>query len=74
MTWLGFLSGVKALFNRQRARAEVDEEIASYIEAEAAHRRSLGMTPEAARRTALVAVGSSSSVKQQVWDSRRPCT
>jgi predicted permease len=70
MTWLGFLSGVKALFNRQRARAEVDEEIASYIEAEAAHRRSLGMTPEAARRAALVAAGSRSAVKQQVWNSR----
>lgn len=70
MTWIGFLSGVKALFNRQRASAEVDEEIASYIEAEAAHKQSLGMSSDAARRVALVAAGSSSSVKQQVWDSR----
>ncbi|HTU47158.1 MAG TPA: ABC transporter permease [Bryobacteraceae bacterium] len=71
MNWLiGFRSGVKALFNRQRASAEVDEEIAGYIEAETAHKQSLGMTPEGARRAALVAVGSSSAVKQQVWDSR----
>lgn len=71
MNWLiGFLSGVKAVLNRQRASAEVDEEIAGYIEAETAHKQSLGMTPEGARRAALVAVGSSSAVKQQVWDSR----
>lgn len=70
MSWIGFLSGVKALFNWQRASAEVDEEIAAYIDAESVHKQSLGMTPEAARHAALVAVGSRSAVKQQVWNSR----
>jgi predicted permease len=71
MNWLTNLTtGLKSLLNKQRVDREIDEELESYLEASAADKRNVGMTPEAARRAALVELGSRNSVKHQVWSSR----
>lgn len=70
MGWLiRFTSGMRALFQRQRVRRELDEEIAEYLEAAAARNEGLGMSPDAARRAAVVQMGSVTSIRQQVWES-----
>jgi len=71
MNWLtSFTSGLKSLFQRRRVERELDEELESYLEESASHKRSNGMTADAARRAALVEMGSTNSVKHQVWTSR----
>src|SRR4051812_38360254 len=70
MGWLiNFTTGVRALFQRQRVRRELDEEITHYLEAAAARNQGLGMSPDAARRAALVQMGGVNSIRQQVWES-----
>lgn len=71
MHWLTSLTnGLKSIFNKQRAESELDEELDSYLAASTAHKQSAGMAPEAARRAALVEMGSRNAVKHQVWSSR----
>jgi predicted permease len=71
MNWLtNFAKGIASLFGRQRVERELDEELQGYLEASAAHKRSNGMTEEHARRAAKAEVGSSNSVKHQIWSSR----
>jgi predicted permease len=71
MNWLNNIgAGLKALFQKRRVGRELDEEIQSYLEASEAHKVSAGMSPELARRAALIEIGSSTAVKQQVWESR----
>ena len=71
MTWLtNFARGIKSLFQKERVESELDEELEGYLEASTAHKRRNGMSPEEARRAACVELGSSNSVKHQVWSSR----
>jgi predicted permease len=71
MNWFtNFARGIASLFRRQRVERELDEELQGYLEASAAHKRVNGMTEEQARRAAKAEVGSSNSVKHQIWSSR----
>ena len=71
MDWLNNLAkGITSLFHRRLVEQELDEELKGFVEASAAHKRSNGMTEEEARRAANVELGSSNSVKHQIWSSR----
>jgi predicted permease len=71
MNWLTNLTaGLKALFHKQRAEGELDEELDGFLEASEAHKQQSGMTPAAARRAALVELGSRNAVKHRLWSSR----
>ena len=71
MHWISSLMvGLKSLFQKQRVERELDEELESYVEASVAHKQREGMTAEAARRAAMVELGSSNAVKHLVWSSR----
>ncbi|HEY2858356.1 MAG TPA: ABC transporter permease [Terracidiphilus sp.] len=71
MNWLGSLvKGIGSLFHRQGVERELDEELEGYLEASAAHKQRDGMSEGDARRAARVELGSSNSVKHQVWSSR----
>jgi predicted permease len=71
MNWLtNLISGVKSLFQKKRVERELDEELEGYLEAAVRHKQRNGMTLDAARRDALIEMGSPNSVKHQVWTSR----
>jgi predicted permease len=71
MNWLtNFAKGIASLLHRQDVERELDEELQGYLEASASHKQRNGMTQEAALRAASVELGSSNSVKHQVWSSR----
>jgi predicted permease len=62
--------GLKSLWRKDRVEDELDEELKSFVEASEAHKRTRGMSAEAAHRAAMVEVGSGNAVKHQVWSSR----
>src|SRR5579863_998725 len=64
------LQGIRSLFDRRRAGREIDEEIDGFLEASAQHRQLSGVSPEQARRAALVELGSRNAIKHRVWSSR----
>lgn len=71
MRWLtNLIDGLKALLQTERVEAELDEELEGYVEASVANKQRNGMTEEAARRAALVEVGSRNAVKHQIWSTR----
>jgi predicted permease len=71
MQWLtNFAKGIASLLHRQDVERELNEELQGYLEAAVADKQHHGMTEEAARRAASVELGSSNSVKHQVWSSR----
>ena len=71
MNWLMNLgAGLKSLFQKRRVERELDEELDSFLDASMAQKQSGGMTPDAARRAAVVELGSRNAVKHQVWSSR----
>ena len=71
MNWLvNIARGITSLLHPRRVEHELDEELQGYLEASAAHKERNGMTQEEARRAASVELGSSNSVKHQVWSSR----
>jgi predicted permease len=71
MNWLtSLIVGLKSTLHKQRVERRVEEEFDGNVETSSAHKRRTGMTPEAARRAALVESGSSNTVKHQVWSSR----
>ena len=71
MNWIkNFAKGIESLFHRQNVEQELDEELQGYLEASAAQKQRDGMTEEESRRAASVELGSSNSVKHQVWSSR----
>jgi len=63
-------AGLKAIFGRTRVEREMDEELRGFLDASAADKRRAGMTPEQAARAARVEMGSTNSVKHQVWSAR----
>lgn len=71
MSWFTNIArGMTSLVRREQVERELDEELQGYLEASAAHKRSNGLTEEAARHAAAVELGSTNSVKHQVWSSR----
>jgi len=64
------ITGLKSLFTKHRVDRELNEELQSYLEASAADKRNSGIAPKAARRLAKIEMGSTGSVKHQVWSSR----
>jgi len=63
-------SAWKNLFARQRAEAELDEELRAWVEMTASERTAAGMSAAEARRTALADFGGVEQVKQRVRDHR----
>jgi predicted permease len=62
--------GLRLLFDRRRTDREIDEEIDGFLEASVEHKLRSGVSPEQARRAALVELGSRHAVKHRVWSSR----
>jgi predicted permease len=60
MSWLKF-------FRRRRADAEVQSEIESYLEEEAAENVARGIKPEEALRQARIKLGSAQRVRETLW-------
>jgi predicted permease len=71
MTWFTNVArGIASLLHRDRVERELDEELQGFLEASVARKERDGMTAEDARRAANVELGSSNSVKHQIWSSR----
>ena len=67
--WRQFTRGIRTLTHRDAANREIADEVASYVEESTAAFIAQGLTPEDARRAALVELGSPVSVRQQVRES-----
>src|SRR5206468_8104707 len=59
-----------ALFNKQRKDRELDDEIESHLQMHIEDNLRLGMTPEEARRQAMIKLGGSESTKEAYRDQR----
>jgi predicted permease len=71
MTWFtNVAKGIASLLHRQQVERELDEELQGFFEASVARKQRDGMTAEDARRAAGAELGSSNSVKHQIWSSR----
>lgn len=71
MTWFtNIAQGIASLLHRQRVERELDEELQGFFEESVARKQRDGMTAEDARRAACIEIGSSNSVKHQIWSSR----
>ena len=71
MIWLGgVLSGLRALVQKEQSNRELDQELSHFLDASAAHYEDCGMSPAEARRAALLEMGSTTSVRQEIWESR----
>lgn len=60
MSWLRF-------FRKRRADADVQREMESYLEEEAAENVARGMTPNEARRQARIELGNPQQVRERLW-------
>src|SRR5207249_11204537 len=58
------------LFNKQRKDRELDEEIESHLQLHIEDNLRLGMTPEEARRQAMIKLGGIESMKESYRDQR----
>jgi putative ABC transport system permease protein len=65
--WILRLAG---LFNKSRKDRELDEEIESHLQLQVEDNLRLGMTPEAARREAMLKLGGVESIKEAYRDQR----
>ena len=63
------LDGLRALFNQPRADREMDEELGAFLDASARDKSRAGLSPAAARRAALVEMGSAEAVKDNIRDA-----
>ncbi|MBE0618629.1 MAG: ABC transporter permease, partial [Proteobacteria bacterium] len=68
--WRWLARRIDVLFRKAEAEAELDEEILAHIERETELNRAAGMSPEEARRRALVAFGGVERHKEEVRDVR----
>ncbi|HET9948993.1 MAG TPA: permease prefix domain 1-containing protein, partial [Longimicrobiales bacterium] len=68
--WSEVTERVRALVFRSREERELEEEVAFHLEREAERNVRDGMSPEAARRRALLAFGGAEQVKEEVRDAR----
>ncbi len=62
--------GLRSLFDRRRTDREIDDEIDGFLEASMEHKLRSGVSPEHARRAALIELGSRHAIKHRVWSSR----
>jgi predicted permease len=62
--------GLRSLFDRRRTDREIDEELDGFLEASTEQKLRSGVSPEQARRDALVELGSRHAIKHRVWSSR----
>lgn len=62
---------VRGLFRRRAVEREMDDEIRNHIESQTAANVACGMTPDDARRAALVAFGGVERIKDENRDARR---
>ena len=60
--------GLRALFQRKKADQELDDELRAYLDAATDQHVTSGMSPDAARRTARISLGSIEAVKDQTRD------
>lgn len=67
---LRMMAAVRNLFHKRQVESDLDAEIRAYVDAVTEERIAAGMSPEAARRTALAEFGGTEPVKQAVRDSR----
>jgi predicted permease len=65
-----FFQGLRLLFDKQRTDREIDEEIDGFLQASMENKLRSGVSPEQARRAALVELGSRHAIKHRVWFSR----
>ena len=71
MNWFrSMVRGIASLLHRQHVERELDEELQGFLDASTAHKQRNGMSVEDARRAASLELGSSNSVKHQIWSSR----
>jgi len=63
-------TGLRALIRRQKVEREMDEELRAFLDASAEAKLRAGMTPEQAAQAARIEMGSTNSVKHQVWSAR----
>ena len=61
-----FVGGLKGLIHGRRVEQELDEELRAYLESSVEAKVRAGMTPEGARRTARVELGSMDAVKDDI--------
>jgi putative ABC transport system permease protein len=75
---MSLLSRIASLWNavahRARLDRDLDDELADYVERRTAEHVNRGLTPEDARRTALIEVGGVDQVKESVKDVRAGAT
>jgi predicted permease len=64
-----FLSGIRALFQRDRRNAEIQDELSSFLEASVSQKIRSGLSPSDALRAARAEIGSNESVRHQVWSA-----
>src|SRR5580692_6909152 len=63
------LSGIRALFQRDRRNAEIQDELSSFLEASVAQKIRNGLSPSEALRAARAEIGSDESVRHKVWSA-----
>jgi predicted permease len=62
---------IRSLFDRQKADQELDEELQYHVEQETQQHIAAGMTPQDARRAALVEIGGLEKRKEECRDARQ---
>jgi putative ABC transport system permease protein len=66
-------AGLRTLFRKEQADAELDEEVHDYLDAAVAEKIRRGMSQEEARRAARLEMGSADALKEEVhsvgWES-----
>ena len=65
--WRSMMSGLRALFGKQKRNAELDDEIQGFLDAAAEHRMAQGMSRQDALRAAKMEMSSRDAVKENVW-------
>lgn len=66
----GLLKQLRAVFRKRRVEREMDDEMAFHLEMETQANLRKGMSPEEARRSALLSFGGVERYKEQVRDAR----
>lgn len=71
MNWLStVVSGLRALLRKEQSNRELDRELLQFLDASAAHHERCGLPPAEAQRAARREMGSTTAVRQQIWESR----
>src|SRR5262245_66082039 len=70
MIWMRFISVLRRVFRRNVVEKELDDEMQAYLQQDIDARIARGMTPDDARRKALVDFGGREQTKERVRDAR----